>query len=160
MNSTRGVIARCVLACFVAGLVFAPAATKADSNGVPFLAGTWHGTLKSKYWDQTVAGFQHPKNKFKTKVTVTIAQGQQDDALAVTITYDDGLPLDSLDSVGVSALGGFVGNFHLNLSTTGDLDFALSGDVNRKGNTIDLAGVAASDSLTHELTIKLKKQDN
>jgi hypothetical protein len=144
-----------VLAC----VLLLPSVTIADSTGVPFVAGTWRGTLKSQYFDQSVAGSLHPKNKFKTKVTVTIAQTGDGPELAAMITYDDGLPTSSNTTIGVSALNGFVGNFHLSLANTGPA-WALSGSVNNKANTIELRGVMANDTLTHEIDIHLKKQNN
>jgi len=143
----------------LASVLAVPSLTIADSTGVPFLAGTWRGSLKSSYWDQSVAGSLKPKKKFSTKLSVVIAQGAEDDALAVTFSYDDPLPTSSSTTTTVNALSGFVGNFHLNLANTSPA-FALSGSVNGKGTSITLTGVMGTDSLTHELKIKLKKQDN
>jgi len=136
-----------------------PSLTIADSTGVPFLAGSWHGELKSVYWDQSVVGSLKPKKKFKTKLTVNIAQGMEDDQLAVTFTYADPLPTSASTGDPVDALSGFVGNGHLNLSNVNPA-FALSGDVNDKGTQIKMTGVMGTDSLTHELTIKIKKDKN
>jgi hypothetical protein len=143
----------------LAAVSVVPSLTIADSTGVPFLAGSWHGELKSVYWDQSVVGSLKPKKKFKTKVTVNVAQGMEDDQLAVTFTYDDPLPTSASTADPVDALSGFVGNGHLNLSNNAPA-FALSGEVNGKGSQIKLTGVMGTDSLTHELTIKLKKDKN
>lgn len=159
MSSIRWIAGRGLSGLVLACALLLPSVTIADSTGVPFISGTWRGTLKSKYFDQSVAGSLHPKNNFKTKVTVTIAQGAEDDNLAALFTYDDALPTSANTSVGVSALNGFVGNSHLSLANTGPA-WALSGSVNGKANTIELDGVMATDSLTHEIHIHLKKQNN
>jgi hypothetical protein len=154
----RRIAASFVCVVTLACLLSVPSMTIADSTGVPFLAGTWSGDLKSNYWDQSVAGSLKPKKKFKTKITVTIAQGLEDDNLAVTFAYNDGLPTSATSNSLVDALSGFVGNGHLNLSQNTPEAWALSGTVNGKGNAITLVGVMGTDSLTHELVIKLKKQ--
>jgi hypothetical protein len=143
----------------VAAALLLPSLTLADSSGVPFLTGTWQGSLKSNYWDQSVVGSLHPKKKFKTKVTMTIVQGVSSDQLAVTLSYTDGLPTTSVGTISVSALSGFVGNFHLNLADD-DPATALSGTVNSKGTSIELNGVMATDTVTHEVQIKLKRSTN
>lgn len=155
---------RKIAALFVSGMTLAavlavPSLTIANSTGTPFLDGNWRGSLSSVYWDQSVAGSIKPKKKFKTKVTVHIAQGMEDDNLAVTFTYDDALPTSASSADPVDALSGFVGNGHLNLSSMTPA-FALSGSVNGKATSITLVGVMGTDSLTHELKIKLKKQNN
>ena len=159
MSSIRRIAGRGLSGLVLACALLLPSVTIADSTGVPFIAGIWRGTLKSQYFDQSVAGSLHPKNSFKTKVTVTIVQNGEAADLAASFAYDDALPTSSNSSIAVSALGGFVGNFHLSLSNS-DPAWALSGTVNRKGNTIELQGVMANDSLTHEISVHLKKQNN
>jgi len=100
----------------------------------------------------------HPKRKFKTKVTLTIVQTGDDPVLAVVIAYDDAFPIGDGTPISVSALSGFVGNFHLSLVDADPVGFALSGDVNGKAASISLRGVAATGDLTHEIQIKVKKQ--
>jgi hypothetical protein len=130
------------------------------STGLPLLAGTWSGKLTSVYFDQTAAGFSSSKHKFKTNVTLVIAQTVGDDALAATISYNPGLPITANDLVTVGTLSGTVGNHHLNLSDQAvSLTIALSGSVNKKANSIKLTGVGASTDYTHEITIKLKLQN-
>ena len=136
-----------------------PGAARADSNGAPNIGGTWRGTLTSKYWDQTSSALIHPKKSFKTKVTLTIVQTGDDPTLAVVIAYDDPFPVGDGTPLSVSALSGFVGNFHLSLVDADPVGFALSGEINGRATAISLAGIAATADLTHELRIKLKKQN-
>jgi len=159
LRSLRGTAFRGVTGLTLAAALLLPSLTLADSTGVPFLAGSWHGDLKSDYFDQSVAGSLDPKNKFKTKVTMMIAQGESSDELAVVLSFNDGLPTSSSTTVSVSAFNGFVGNFHLNLSGNSPTT-ALSGKINKKGTSIELNGVIATDSVTHEVQIKLKRDHN
>jgi hypothetical protein len=143
----------------LAAVLAVPSLTIADSTGTPFLDGDWAGSVKSVYWDQSVAGSIQPKKKFKTKISVHISQGMDSPELAATFSYQDALPTSSTTSIMVSSLGGFVGNGHLNLTNITPA-WALSGSVNGKATSITITGVMGTDSLTHELTIKLKKQKN
>ena len=149
-----------VCALLLAAALLAPGVTSADSNGAPNISGTWTGKLKSKYWDQTSSASTKPKLKYKSDVTVTIVQMDDDPDLAVILVFDDdAFPAADDDDLELMALSGFVGNGHLNLSTGGAVTFALSGEVNKNADKIKLDGIAASSDFTHELEIKLKRRD-
>lgn len=136
-------------------LLFASVA-RADSDGVPFIEGSWSGKIKASYWDQTSQGSNHPKQRYKDKVDVTIDQGAGD--FEMDIDFQDGLPTTN-DTVLTSAvLEGFVGNGHL--SVTRNLVSPLlvgSGTVTRNGKRIKIRGVAATSDFTMEFQILLKK---
>jgi hypothetical protein len=143
-----------------AAAFFAPSLTSADSNGAPNIAGTWRGTLQSRYWDQTSSAATKPKLKFKTKVTVTIVQANDDPALAVVIAFDDDFPAADGNQLAVAALSGFIGNGHCSLSDSEPVVFTFSCDSNKNANHLKMVGVAATGDFTHELKMSLKKQKN
>ena len=150
---------RLSLACCVAALfVFAAPAARAQSDGVPLVSGAWTGKLSSVYWDQTTGGAAHPKQKFKSKLSAVIEQ--EGGALAITLTLDQSLPVTTSNASSIFMLSGNVGNYHLNAGEDAGLNvpaMTLSGSSSKKGTKLTLKGVAASDELTHEITIKLKK---
>jgi hypothetical protein len=90
---------------------------------------------------------------------MTIVQGSNDDQLAAILMYADALPTSPSTTVPAIALSGFVGNFHLSLSDANPA-VTLSGTVNRKGTSIELNGVLATDSMTYEILVKLKRDHN
>jgi hypothetical protein len=147
---------RSLLAGLFALTLFLAPLAHADSNGVPPIAGTWSGKVTSVYWDQTSDGSLKPKLKYKSKVTVTIAQ--TNDAVTLTVNFADPFPMNSGVSVSSVVLNGFGGNFHLSATMDADPAVALSGAANRKGTSLSLSGVAASTEFTHELKMTLKKQ--
>jgi hypothetical protein len=140
----------------VLAALLVPGAVRADSNGVPPIGGVWSGKFSDTYWDQTSAGSVKPKQKFKSKVDVTIDQSV--DAFSMTIDFQDPFFIDS--SVGISQLilDGFGGNYHVSSSMSGAASVTLSGVANKSGTKLTLTGVGASSEFTHEITIKLKKQ--
>jgi hypothetical protein len=154
--------ARCFfVAALCAGLslsaLVAPDLARADSNGVPPLAGSWTGKLTDTYFDQTSGGSVHPKQHFKSKVGVVIAQ--VDDAVTITINFQDIFPVNSGAGVSTLVLDGFAGNYHVNAAMDAGPSVTLSGATNRSGSSLTLNGIVASTEFTHEITIKLKKQN-
>src|SRR5258706_4884028 len=133
-----------------------PGAARADSNGVPPVEGTWSGKLTDVYWDQTSAGSLRPRQKFKSNVDVTIAQAV--DQLTITINFVDPFPVNSGAFVSQLVLTGYGGNFHVSGAMSAGPSVTLSGEVNKKGTSLQLDGIAASTEFTHQLSIKLKKQ--
>jgi hypothetical protein len=139
-------------------MLVAPAA-RAQSDGVPTIAGAWSGKVTSVFWDQTNAGPPKPRNKYKSKVDVTITQGA-DGAIEMTLTFDDPFPVDTGTVQTTLTLTGFVGNYHLSAGEESTLTLpavTLSGSSNKKAKNLSLTGVAASGEFTHELKIKLKR---
>lgn len=140
----------------VTGLI-APALAHAQSNGVPPLDGAWSGKLTDHYWDQTSAGSVDPKQNFHSRVDVEVDQDA--DEIVLVINFDDDFPIGAA-SVGMITLEGFAGNYHVSAASSGAVTAALSGSSNKKGTRLTLKGVIASPDFTHEVTIKLKKQNN
>lgn len=152
-------IRRLLVCSFASLFVLAAAAARAQSDGVPTIAGAWSGKVTSVYWDQTNAGPPKPKNKFKSKVDVTITQGA-DGAIEMTLTFDDPFPVDTGTVLTTLTLNGFVGNYHLSAGEEATLTLpavALSGSSNKNAKNMSLTGVAASGEFTHELKIKLRR---
>ena len=147
------------LACSVAALfVFAAPVARAQSDGVPMISGAWSGKITTVYWDQTTGGAVHPKQKFKSKCTATI--DQKGGAIAITLTLDQNMPVNTSSASSIFMLNGDVGNYHLNGVLEAGINIpamTLSGTSNKKGTSLTLKGVAASDELTHDVTIKLKR---
>jgi hypothetical protein len=139
------------LAFFLAG------AARADSNGVVPLDGVWSGTVSGHYWNQSSDGSVKPKQKFKSKVDVTI--DQDNDEITMTINFDENFPVNTAGGMAQLVLEGFGGNYHVGLKTGVSPFVSLSGDSNKKGTRLSLEGVVVSDEFTHELKIKLKKQN-
>jgi hypothetical protein len=161
MAEARSLFTRGIGSLILLVALLAPAVTRADSNGAPNIAGTWRGKLTSKYWDQTSSASLKPKLKFKTGVTVLIVQTGDNPVLSAVISYDDeNFPVADGMSVPSSALSGYVGNAHLNLTDTDPLAIALSGEVKGKNaSKIELTGIAGSGDFTHELKITLKRSN-
>lgn len=161
MAEARSLLTRCAVSLVLIAALLAPTVTRADSNGAPNISGTWRGKLTSKYWDQTSSALLKPKLKFKTRVTVLIVQTGDNPVLSAVISYDDAnFPVADGMDVPSSALSGYIGNFHLNLTDTDPLAIALSGEVKGKNaKKIELTGVAASADFTHELKITLKRSN-
>ena len=161
MAEARSLLARGAGSLVLMIALLAAGVTQADSNGAPNISGTWRGKLTSKYWDQTSSALLKPKLKFKTGVTVLIVQTGDNPVLSAVISYDDeNLPVSDGMNVPSSALSGYVGNFHLNLTDTDPLAIALSGEIKGKNaSKIELNGVAASGDFTHELKITLKRSN-
>ena len=132
---------------------------RADSDGVPFIAGSWKGKIKATYWDQTNQASNKPKLKYRDKVDVVIDQGVGE--LEMDIEFKDGMPT-STDTVLTSAtLDGFVGNYHMSVNRSLVAPLLVgSGTINKKATRIKLKGVAASGDVTMEFTISLKKTGN
>ena len=145
-----------VRALLVVAVLLVGSVARAQSDGVPFIEGSWSGKIKATYWDQTNQASNDPKQRYKDKVDVVIDQGVGD--FEMDIDFTNGLPTAS-DTVLTSAvLQGFVGNYHL--SVTRALVSPLivgSGTVNKRGNRMKIKGVAASGDLTIEFQIHLKK---
>jgi hypothetical protein len=142
----------------VLAALLAPRAARADSDGVPPIAGAWSGKLTDVYFDQTSDGSLKPKQKFKSNVTVIVAQATGQ--ITMTINFQDPFPVDGSTGVSQFVLNGYVGNNHMNASMDGAASVTFSGVINKKGNSLTLEGFAASTEFTHELKIKLKLQSN
>jgi hypothetical protein len=141
----------------VALLVSTAVVAHADSNGVPPLAGSWTGKLTSTYWDQTSGGSVKPKLRYKAKVTVLIAQSNDQITLTISFPSSDGFPLTTNATLSSMSLSGFGGNYHMSASMESAPAITLSGTANKKGTSLKLTGAAASNELTHQITISLKK---
>ena len=150
---------RVLLVCSLSSLfVLAAPAARADSDGVPSISGSWSGKITSKYWDQTSTGAVHPKQKYKSKVAVTIDQAGA--AIEMTLNFNQAFPVDTSSSLPSLVLTGFVGNYHVSAaedSTAALPAVAWSGTTNKKGTKLTLTGVAASTEFTQEIVVKLKK---
>lgn len=150
---------RLLLVCSVGSLfvLTAPGAARAQSDGIPTIAGEWTGKVTSVYWDQTSDGPPKPKQKYKSKVDVSI--DQKGGAILLTLNFDQDFPVDSAGGTSSAVLTGNVGNYHLSgilESGPGLPAVALSGTSNKKGTKLTLTGVAASDEFTHQIKIKIK----
>jgi hypothetical protein len=156
MAVARSLFVSASCTALVVAALLIPVAARAASDGVPPIGGVWSGKFSDTYWDQTHLGSPKPKNKFSTKVDVTINQGVGD--FSMTINFQDVLPIDASAGIGVLVLGGFVGNYHANASMNGTASVTLSGVTNKAGTKLTFTGVGASGDFTHEITIKLKKQ--
>ena len=132
---------------------------RADSDGVPFIDGTWKGKIKATYWDQTNQASNKPKLRYKDKVDVTIDQGVGD--IEMSLDFTNGLPTSS-DTVLTSAvLDGFVGNYHLSVNRSLVSPLLVgSGTINKKATRIKIRGTASSADVTIEFQIDLKKTGN
>ena len=142
----------------VSVLMLAAPGARAQSDGVPTIAGEWTGKVSSVYWDQTSGGAVHPKKKFKSAVSASIAQKGGD--IIITLSFDSIFPVDSGGGTASLSLSGDVGNYHLSgvaEAGPGIPAVAVSGTSNKKGTNITLKGVAASNEFTQEIKIKLKR---
>jgi hypothetical protein len=155
MAVARSLFVSASCSALVLAALLVPVASHADSNGVPPIGGVWSGTFSDVYWDQTSAGSVKPKQKFKSKVDVTIAQSV--DAFTITINFQDPFFVDSAVGISTLVLDGFGGNYHANAAMNGAISVTLSGVTNKGGTKLTFTGVGASSEFTHEVTIKLKK---
>ena len=146
--------------CFASVLLFSAApAAQAESDGVPLISGEWTGKVSSVYWDQTSGGAVHPKQKYKSKVDATIAQNGTGE-IVITLSFDRIFPVDTAGGTSTLMLSGNVGNYHasgVSESGPGIPAVTVSGTTNKKGTSLTLKGVAASDEFTQEIKIKLKR---
>jgi hypothetical protein len=151
---------RALALCGVVSLfMLAAPSARAQSDGVPSLEGVWTGKATSVYWDQTNVSHANPKNKYKSKVNVTISQGALA-AIELTITFAKAFPVSTGTTQTSLVLDGFVGNSHASAGEQATMSLpavTLSGTINKKGTKLTLTGVAASTEFTHQITIKLKK---
>ena len=150
---------RALALCGVVSLLMLAAPfARAQSDGVPMISGEWTGKVTSVYWDQTSGGAVHPKKKFKSAVSATIAQ--KGGEIIITLTFDSIFPVDTGGGTASLSLSGSVGNYHMSgvaEAGPGLPAVAVSGTSNKKGTSITLKGVAASNEFTQEIKIKIKR---
>jgi hypothetical protein len=135
---------------------------RAESDGVPFLDGTWSGKVKGVIYDQTNGGSNNPKHKYKDRVSVEIFQDNGEGDYDMEITFDDGLPTSGTTTTTFVTLDGYVGNYHASLISEPAAVPALvgSGKVDKKGKRLKMKIFVATEDYTVEFELKLKRQND
>lgn len=148
-----------VRSLLVALFVLSASVAQAQSDGVPFIEGSWSGKIKATYWDQTNQGSNDPKQKYKDKVDVIIDQGVGD--FDMNIEFKNGLPTGTGAVLTEAILDGNVGNGHLGVTRSLVTPILVgSGSVNKRANRIKITGVSVTDEYTVEFKITLRRTGN
>src|SRR5262245_33849505 len=135
---------------------------RADSDGVPFLDGTWSGKVKGVIYNQTNAGSNNPKTKYKDRVSDEMFQDNGERDYDIEITFTNGLPTSPTTTTTFVTLDGYVGNYHASLISEPDTQPALvgSGKVDKKGKRLKMKIFVATEDYTVEFDLKLKRQND
>jgi hypothetical protein len=135
---------------------------RAESDGVPFLDGSWSGKVKGVYFNQTNAGSNNPKSRYKDRVSVQIFQDNGEGDYDMEITFDDGLPTSPTTTTTFVTLDGYVGNYHASLISEPAAVPAIvgSGKITRNGNRLKMKVFVATEDYTVEFDLQLKRQND